>query len=355
MSALPTRFTELTGIEHPIVQEGMGPFKTAKLAAAVSEAGGLGTVSMPGMAADPAEGARLLRGHIEETASLTRKPFAVNVPVGRTESGEMLPISEAYIRAVIDARNADAALARQLTVLTTSAGFPGEFRPMIAGAGLIHMHKVGSTRQAVKAEQAGVDVVIASGYEMGGHTHSVPVHTFILLPNVTEAVSVPVLLSGGARDGRTLAAALCLGAAGVAMGTRFIASEDNTDWHPAAARRIVEAGEGDDTIFPGVYSPARGLKSAGVDHLMDLMHAGAADEELLAYKDAALIRAEEEGDLDTGILPAGQVASGIRDIVSVARFVPAMAAEAAAVLSRLAPAAQAATAPAATAPATTAS
>jgi NAD(P)H-dependent flavin oxidoreductase YrpB (nitropropane dioxygenase family) len=338
MSILATRFTELVGIEHPIVQEGMGPFKTAKLAAAVSEAGGLGTVSMPGMTADPAEGARVLRDHIEETASLTRLPFAVNVPVGRANGGEILPISEAYIRAVCDARKADAGLERQLRVLTTSAGFPGEFRPLIADSGLIHMHKVGSTRQALKAEQLGVDVVIASGYEMGGHTHAVPVHTFILLPNVTEAVSVPVLLSGGARDGRTLAAALCLGAAGVAMGTRFIASEDNRDWHPATARRIVEAAEGDDTIFPGVYSPARGLKSAGVERLMGMLRDGASPEELLAYKDAALIRAEEDGDLESGILPAGQVASGIRDIVSVAQFVPAMAAAAAAVLNRLAPA-----------------
>jgi len=338
MSILATRFTELVGIEHPIVQEGMGPFKTAKLAAAVSEAGGLGTVSMPGMTADPAEGARVLRDHIEETAALTRLPFAVNVPVGRANGGEILPISGAYIRAVCDARKADAAFERQLRVLTTSAGFPGEFRPLIADSGLIHMHKVGSTRQAVKAEQLGVDVVIASGYEMGGHTHAVPVHTFILLPNVTEAVSVPVLLSGGARDGRTLAAALCLGAAGVAMGTRFIASEDNRDWHPATARRIVEAAEGDDTIFPGVYSPARGLKSAGVERLMGMLRDGASPEELLAYKDAALIRAEEDGDLESGILPAGQVASGIRDIVSVAQFVPAMAAAAAAVLNRLAPA-----------------
>jgi len=341
MSSLRTRFTDLVGIEHPIVQEGMGPFKTAKLAAAVSEAGGLGTVSMPGMKADPAEGARRLREHIEETASLTSKPFAVNVPVGRADGGEVLPISAAYINAVIEARRADAALERQLTVLTTSAGFPGEFRPQIAAAGLIHMHKVGSARQAIKAEQAGVDVVIASGYEMGGHTHAVPVHTFVLLPNVTEAVSVPVLLSGGARDGRTLAAALCLGATGVAMGTRFIATEDNTDWHPAAARRIVAAGEGDDTIFPGVYSPARGLKSAGIDRLNELLHSGATPEELLAYKDAALIRAEEEGDLETGILPAGQVASGIREVVSVAEFVPAMAAEAVAVLRKLASAAQA--------------
>lgn len=337
MSVIETRFTKLVGIEHPIVQEGMGPFKTVALAAAVSEAGGLGTVSMPGMAADPAEGARVLREHIEQTAALTAKPFAVNVPVGRAGDGGILPISGAYIQAVIDARRADRAIERQLRVLTTSAGFPGEFRPLIAEAGLIHLHKVGSTRQARKAEELGVDVVIASGYEMGGHTHAVPMHSFVLVPNVTEAVSVPVLLSGGARDGRTLAAALCLGAEGVAMGTRFIASEDNRDWHPETARRIVAAGEGDDTIFPGVYSPARGLRSAGVERLLEMVGEGASPEELLAYKDAALIRAEEEGDLDAGILPAGQVASGINDIVSVAAFVPAMAAEAAAVLNRLAP------------------
>ena len=333
--SLSTRFTQLVGIDYPIVQEGMGPFKTAKLAAAVSSAGGMGTVSIPGMSIDPAEGARILREHIDETASLTRRPFAVNVPVGRAAGGQVLPVSEAYIRAVIDARKADSALADQLKVLTTSAGFPGEFRGLIADSGLIHMHKVGSTRQAVKAEQLGVDVVIASGYEMGGHTHTTPMHTFILVPNITEAVSVPALLSGGARDGRTLAAALCLGADGVAMGTRFIASEDNRDWHPATARRIVEAGEGDDTIFPGVYSPARGLRSAGVERLTEMMRNGASDDELLTYKDAALIRAEEEGDLDSGILPAGQVASGIHEIVSVAAFVPQMADEAISLLAHL--------------------
>src|SRR6202044_3676689 len=143
-----------------------------------------------------------------------------NVPVGRASGGDVLPISEAYIRAVIDARNADPGLERQLTVLTTSAGFPGDFRPMIGDSGLLHMQKVGSPRQALRAEQLGVAVVIASGYEMGGHTHAVPMHTFVLVPNVTEAVSVPVLLSGGARDGRTLPAALSPGAGGVRHGPR---------------------------------------------------------------------------------------------------------------------------------------
>lgn len=336
MPPLRTRFTELIGIEHPIVQDGMGPFKTSKLAAAVSEAGGLGTVSIPGMTIDPDEGARRMRQDIEETASLTKKPFAVNVPVGRTAAGEMLPISAAFIDAVIAARASDAQLESQLKVLTTSAGFPGEFRDRIRASGLIHMGKVGSTRQAVKAEAAGVDVVIASGYEMGGHTHGSPVHTFVLGPNVTAKLTIPVLISGGVRDGRTLAAALCLGADGVAMGTRFIATEENTDWHPAYRERILAAHEGDDLIFPGVYAPARGLRTPGAERLLEIV---ANDEmspsELTIWKDEALIRAQSEGDVEGGLVASGQVASAIDEIVSVAELVPGMAEEAARILSEL--------------------
>ncbi len=343
MAALQTRLTELLGIEHPIIQEGMGPFRTDHLAAAVSDAGGLGTVSMPGMTQDPDVGARVLREHIEEVATLTDRPFAVNVPVGRDASGTVLPVSDAYIRAVVEARASDDALAAQLRVLTTSAGFPGEFRTLIRDAGLIHMHKVGATAHAKKAEAAGVDVVIASGYEMGGHTHVSPMHTFVLVPNVTEAVSVPVVLSGGARDGRTLAAALALGADGVAMGTRFIASEDNTDWHPAYAERILAAREGDDVVFPAVYGPARGLRNAGVERLFEILDRGELQgDELNRWKDEALIRAQSDGDVEAGIMPAGQVASAVGDSVRVAEFVPRLAEEAAEILSRLA----AATAPA---------
>lgn len=335
MNELANRLTELLGVRYPIIQEGMGPFQTDRIAAAVSSAGGLGTVSMPGMTKEPKEGARLLREHIERVASLTDGPFAVNVPVGRDASGTVLPVSEAYIRAVAEARDADSALRRQLRVLTTSAGFPGEFRQLIVDSGLVHMHKVGSTEQARKAEAAGVDVVIASGYEMGGHTHTTPVHTFVLIPNVTAAVSVPVVLSGGARDGRTLAAALALGAEGVAMGTRFIATEDN-DWHPAFAKRILAAHEGDDVVAPGVYGPARLLDNAGVARLRQLVASGElSNEELNAWKDEALIRAQSDGDVDGGMVPAGQVASGIDDLVRVADFVPTMAADAAAILRRL--------------------
>lgn len=334
MTAMANRLTKLLGIDYPIIQEGMGPFQTDRIAAAVSAAGGLGTVSMPGMTKDPKAGAKLLREHIDRVASLTNRPFAVNVPVGTDSIGRVLPITEAYIRAVVEARADDPALEKQLRVLTTSAGFPGDFRPLIKDSGLIHMHKVGATVQARKAEEAGVDVIIASGYEMGGHTHARPVHTFVLVPNVTEAVSVPVVLSGGCRDGRTLAAALALGASGVAMGTRFIATEDNTDWHPAYAERILAAREGDDAVVPGVYGPLRILRNNAVAQLEQML--GASTDELTRWKDEALIRAQSTGDVDGGLMAAGQVSSGIHQVVRIAEFLPAMAREASEILRGLA-------------------
>ncbi|HWE90095.1 MAG TPA: nitronate monooxygenase family protein [Pseudonocardiaceae bacterium] len=337
MAAITNRYTKLIGIEHPIVQEGLGPFKTPKLAAAVSNAGGLGTVSMPGFPDDLHDGARTFRSHIEECASLTDRHFAVNIPVGVDGKGDVLPFTEIYLDAVLAARAADPALAKQLNVLTTSAGFPGRFVRWIKDAGMIHQHKVGATRQAVKAQEAGVDVVIAAGFEMGGHAPSKAVHTFVLVPSVTAAVDVPVLLTGGARDGRTLAAALALGADGVAMGSRFIASHDNSDWHPAYRQAILDAREGDDVAFDGVYGPCRGLRNKASAQLTE---PGAAPHEdavaLVRWKIESMQRAQTEGDVDNGLVLAGQVSSALNDIITVAEFVPAMAAEAAEVLDRLA-------------------
>jgi enoyl-[acyl-carrier protein] reductase II len=226
------------------------------------------------MPEDLEAGARTFRQHIEECAALTDRPFAVNVPVGVDASGEVLPFTDVYLRTALAARESDAAIAARLTVLTTSAGFPGRYVAMIKDAGLVHQHKVGSTRQAVKAAQAGVDVVIAAGFEMGGHAPSKAVHTFVLVPNVTEAVDIPVLLTGGARDGRGLAAAMAMGADGVAMGTRFILSHDNSDWHPAYLQALLDAREGDDVAFNGVYGPCRGLRNAASEELLAKSHPG---------------------------------------------------------------------------------
>ena len=203
---IETRFTRLTGVRHPVMQEGLGPYKTVHLAAAVANAGGLGTVSIPGISEEASAGAKILRGYIEEACALTTGVLAVNVPVGADKStGKVLPFSAAYVQAVVDAVR-DSAIAKRLRVITTSAGAPGAARALIADSGLIHIHKIGSTAQAIRAERDGVDAVIASGYEAGGHTHSRPVHTFVLVPSVAEAVNIPVILAGGARDGRSLAA-----------------------------------------------------------------------------------------------------------------------------------------------------
>jgi NAD(P)H-dependent flavin oxidoreductase YrpB (nitropropane dioxygenase family) len=328
---LRTRFTDLVGIEHPVIQEGLGPHKTVHLAAAVSNAGGLGTVSIPGLTEGVDEGSASMRRYIEEACELTDRPLAVNVPVGSAE-GVVLPFSAAYVKAVVDAV-ADPAIAQRLKVITTSAGPPDVVRPLIEGSGLIHMHKVGGTRQALRAQADGVDVVLASGYEAGGHTHARPVHTFVLGPNVAQAVDVPVVLAGGIRDGATLAAALMLGADAVAMGTRFVASHDNPDWDPAYAQAIIAAGEGDDIVFDAIYGPSRALHSRGIDDLAAIVAAGTMDvHELTAWKDVRLIGAQRDGLLEEGLMPCGQVASAINDLIHVAEFVPGIVADAIAVL-----------------------
>lgn len=335
--AIKSRFAERVGIRYPIVQEGLGPFRTVKLAAAVSNAGGLGTVSIPTISDDPAgKGSDQLRAYIEEACELTDKPFAVNVPVGRAEDGQILPFSEAYVRVIVEARR-DPEVARRLRVITTSAGRPAVVRDMIAGSeGLLHLHKVGSTQQARRAEADGVDFLIASGFEAGGHTHARPVHTMVLGPAVSSAVSCPVVLAGGIFDGATMAAALALGADAVAMGTRFVATYDNTDWDPAYAQRILDAREGEDITFPAIYGPSRALPSRGIQELAEIVAKGELDvSQLTAWKDDRLIRGQRDGDMEAGILPAGNVSGSINELVHVAEFIPRVVADAIATLEAL--------------------
>jgi NAD(P)H-dependent flavin oxidoreductase YrpB (nitropropane dioxygenase family) len=333
---MKTRFTLLTGTRFPVMQEGLGPYKTVHLAAAVANAGGLGTVSIPGITEDPVIGSKMLRGYIEEACSLTDGILAVNVPVGADKAtGQVLPFSAAYVGAVVDAVR-DPGIAKRLRVITTSAGAPGAARRLIENSGLLHFHKVGGTKQAIRAEQDGVDAIIASGYEAGGHTHSRPVHTFILVPSVVEAVSIPVILAGGARDGRSLAVALAMGADAVAFGTRFVASQDNPDWDPAYAKRIIDAQEGDDVVFSAIYGPSRALFSEGLTELAAMMSDGADNDSLTRFKDARLISGQRDGDMRGGILPAGQIAGALNDMIHVAEFVPGVVAQAVVILRALA-------------------
>ena len=330
-----TRFTRLVGVRHPVMQEGLGPYKTVHLAAAVANAGGLGTVSIPGITEEMNRGARILRGYIEEACALTDGILAVNVPVGVDKAtGQVLPFSETYVKAVVQAVR-DPMIARKLRVITTSAGAPGAARRLIADSGLIHFHKVGGTSQAIRAESDGVDAIIASGYEAGGHTHARPVHTFVLVPSVVEAVKIPVILAGGARDGRSLAAALAMGADAVALGTRFVASRDNPDWDPAYAARILAAKEGEDIVFSAIYGPSRALPSGGVSELAAMIAAGADNDTLTRFKDERLISGQRDGDMEGGILPCGQIAGALQELINVAEFVPGMVEHACDILERL--------------------
>ena len=335
-SPLATRFTQLVGVEHPVMQDGMGSgsFTTGHIAAAVSEAGGLGHVSVADLWAEPSSAERVFRSQLDLVATKTSKPFGANIPIGVENGNEILPSSLDHLRYVLEARESDSALAKQLRVVTTSGGPPDAFVETIKDAGLVHQHKVGSTRQALRAERAGVDLVIASGFEMGGHTHSRPVHTFVLGANVTEALSIPVLISGGVRDGRGLAAALCFGADGVAMGTRFIATEES-QWHPAIIERVLGAKEGDDTTFPGIYGPIRGIRNDAMEVLEKMIAAGATQTEIMEWKAAAFRRVQNEGDVHMGLFPTGQVASGISSVVRIADLVPQMVQDATRIFERL--------------------
>ncbi len=335
MDNLHTRFTQLFGIQHPVMQEGLGPYKTVHLAAAVSNAGGLGTVSIPGISEEPAIGAAKLRGYIEDTCALTDKPFAVNVPVGADKHGNVPPFSAAYVGAVVDAVK-DREIAKRLRAITTSAGPPSAARRLIEGSGLLHIHKIGSTRQAIRAAREGVDLIIVSGYEAGGHTHARPVHTFVLGPNVADAVDIPIILAGGIRDGRGLAAALAMGADAVALGTRFVASHDNPDWHPAFAQRVLAMQEGEDIVFQALYGPSRALRSGAISELAEIEATGRlSEEELTRFKDERLIAGQRDGDMVGGILPCGQVASGLTELIHVAEFVPGLVREALEVMARM--------------------
>lgn len=311
---------QLTGARYPILQDGMGPGPTTHLAIAVSSAGGLGTVSVPSLSGHPDDIRRVWNERIRLLASSTPGPFAVNVPVGRVPSGELLPVTETCIAEAIRLKQTDALVADKLIAITTSAGFPGEYSERIRGAGLLHQHKVGSLTHARKAAAKGVDVIIASGFEAGGHTHDKPVHTMVLAPQVIAEVDCPVLVAGGIFDGRGLAAALAMGAAGVSMGTRFVATVEH-EWHINYKNKVVDCPEWGDTVFPGgFYAPVRGLRSSVLSKLEEAERT-MTPMDYAAWKERLLNEAQMEGHVEGGLMPAGQCAAAVHDIRTVAEVI----------------------------------
>ena len=300
-----TRITALFRIEHPIVQAGMIWCSGWRLAAAVSNAGGLGLIGSGSMYPE------VLREHIRRCKEATDRPFGVNVPM-------LYPDIEKHI-AIIEAE--------QVPIVFTSAGNPGTWTGRLKDKGIQVAHVVSSVRFAVKAEKAGVDAVVAEGFEAGGHNGREETTTLVLVPMVADALSVPVIAAGGICDGRSMLAAMVLGAEGVQVGTRFVCSEESSA-HPAFKQRVADADEGDTLLTLKEVTPVRLLRNPFFDQVKEAYARGATAEELRSILGRGRAkRGMFVGDLDEGELEIGQVSGRFHEILPAARIVAEMLSE----------------------------
>ena len=293
-----TRFTELVEIEHPVVQGGMQWVGRARLAAAVSNAGGLGIITA--LTQPTPED---LRSEIRRCRELTDKPFGVNLTILPTIAPP--PYAE-YRQVIVD---------EGVPVVETAGANPAEHLPYLHDAGIKVVHKCTSVRHAVKAQSLGVDALSIDGFECAGHPGEDDVPGLVLLPAAADALDIPFIASGGFADGRGLAAALALGADGVNMGTRFMCTAES-EIHQAVKDRIVAASERDtQLIFRQLRNTARVADNAVAREVVQRLAAGGTFEqvrELVAGARGATVY--ETGDLDAGIWWAGTVQGLIHDV-----------------------------------------
>jgi enoyl-[acyl-carrier protein] reductase II len=303
-----TRVCDLLGIKYPIIQGGMTWIANAELAAAVSEAGGLGTIS-------PNAGMRIednvevsLRDQIRKAKGLTSKPFSVNIVV-------LIPEIAALVDVLID---------EEVPVVTTSAGSPRLHTRRLKEAGIRVLHVVSSVRQAQVAEDSGVDAVIAEGFEAGGHNGFDELTTMVLVPQIADAVEIPVIAAGGIADARGLVAAFALDAEGVQMGTRFIATTE-CNAHQKFKDRLVAASDIGTTITGRALSPTRGLKNEFSARIADMDCRGTTADELLALIGLGRSRMGQlDGLVEEGELYCGAISGMIHDVVSAGDVVRKM-------------------------------
>ena len=288
-----TPLCDLLGIEYPIVQGGMAWIATPELASAVSNSGGLGIV---GAGNAPAEQVRL---ELRRTRELTDRPFGANVPL-------FTPGAEEAIQAFIE---------EGVSVVTTGGGDAGPYLEPLQSAGILVIPVVASVALARRMSRMGVDALIAEGMESGGHIGDVA--TLPLVPQVVDTVDLPVIAAGGIADGRGLAAALALGAAGVQMGTRFICTTE-CQAHLNYKNKIVSAHDRA-TMVTGrrLGHPVRSIRSPFVRRFDELERTGATDEEVISYGAGSLQAAVVDGDMRRGSVMAGQSAGLVHDVVPV--------------------------------------
>jgi NADH:quinone reductase (non-electrogenic) len=304
---MKTRITELFGIRHPIIQGGMHYVGFAELAAAVSNAGGLGIIT--GLTQRSPED---LANEIRRCRELTDKPFGVNLtflPVLRQ------PDYPGYIRAIIEGG---------VKIVETAGNNPQQWLPALREAGIKVIHKCTSVRHSLKAEAIGCDAVSVDGFECGGHPGEDDVPNFILLPRAAEALKIPFVASGGMADGRSLVAALALGADGMNMGTRFIATQE-APVHENVKRAIVAASELDTRlVMRPLRNTERVLKNAAVERLLEKerrLGAGLKVEDILEEVAGVYPRVMQEGAMDAGAWSCGMVAGLIHDVPTVRELI----------------------------------
>jgi len=308
---IKTQLCDLLGIEHPIIQGGMAWVATPELVAAVSQAGALGILGAGNAPPD------LVRAQVRQIKALTNNPFGVNIP-----------LFSPFVQDVIDI-----CVHERVPVVTTGAGNPGPYIPVLKQAGIFVMPVIASVALAKRLERSGADAVIAEGCDSGGHIGDVG--TLPLVPQVVDAVKIPVIAAGGIADGRGLVAALALGAVGVQMGTRFICTEECTA-HKNYKDMIVRARDRA-TITTGhsLGHPVRALRNPMTRKFEEMERQSLSEEELIEFGTGKLRLAAQEGDVIEGSFLAGQSSGLVKDIVPVPELIQRIIAEAETLLQHL--------------------
>ncbi|MEZ4756831.1 MAG: nitronate monooxygenase [Flavobacteriales bacterium] len=295
----PRRITDLFGIRYPLVQAGMIWCSGWRLASAVSEAGGLGVIGSGSMY--PA----VLKEQVRKCKEATGRPFAVNVPL-------LYPNVEEHMATIIE---------EGVPVVFTSAGDPRAWTGRLKAAGITVVHVVSSVKFARKAEDAGVDAVVAEGFEAGGHNGREETTSLVLIPMVREAIGLPLLAAGGIASGRAMVAAMALGADGVQVGSRFVCSEESSA-HDAFKQRVAAAQEGDTVLTLKELAPVRLIRNPFQAQVQALYQRGTTVDELKALLGRGRAkRGMFEGDLVEGELEIGQVSGQFDRILPAARIV----------------------------------
>lgn len=293
------RVSQLFHIQYPIIQAGMIWASGWRLASAVSNAGGLGLIGAGSMYPD------VLQEHLRKCKQATSLPFGVNIPL-------LYPGIEQLIDIIIK---------EEVPIVFTSAGNPKTWTPVLKAAGITVVHVVSSATFAKKSEAAGVDAVVAEGFEAGGHNGREETTTMVLIPAVSEQVSIPVIAAGGIASGKSMAAAFALGATGVQIGSRFIATPEASS-HPHFKQAVLDAGEGDTVLALKKLTPVRLLKNHFYETVKAAEDNGADKETLTALLGRARAKTGMfEGQLEEGELEIGQVSALINNIQPAAEIV----------------------------------